>query len=375
VTIGDQPDALTVRLGFDRRVDVAGDSVMIDDDGPDLSDGQAIVPQSDDHALQPWLPDLTHDDQSRVDDFITRASATATLRAYRSDWRLFCTWCDTRGYRALPATPAIVAAFLSELATTGSAFSSGRALSKASIGRRLAAIVFAHRAAELEPPTTQAGAAALDKVMRGIRNTKRGERPAKKRPADGDVLRDMMRTITGTTLQDYRDRALLSLGMMGAFRRSELVAIEVAHIAEDPRGLIIHIPVSKGDQEGRGQSVAILDGRRMEPVRHYRAWLEAAEITSGPVFRRLTPHGRVTAHAISPQTVALVVKARAAAAGYDPTLFAGHSLRAGFLTEAGRQGANLFKMKEHSRHKSLEMLSEYVRDQEAFPNHAGEGFA
>ena len=113
----------------------------------------------------------------------------------------------------------------------------------------------------------------------------------------------------------------------------------------------------------------------MEPVRHYRAWLEAASITGGPVFRRLTPHGRVTAHAISPQTVALVVKARAAAAGYDPTLFAGHSLRAGFLTEAGRQGANLFKMKEHSRHKSLEMLSEYVRDQEAFRNHAGEGFA
>jgi hypothetical protein len=113
----------------------------------------------------------------------------------------------------------------------------------------------------------------------------------------------------------------------------------------------------------------------MEPVRHYRDWLAVAQITAGPVFRRLTPHGRLTQHAISPQTVALVVKARAAAAGYDPALFAGHSLRAGFLTEAGRQGANLFRMKEHSRHKSLEMVSEYVRDQEAFRNHAGEGFA
>jgi site-specific recombinase XerD len=210
------------------------------------------VTRSESEALQPCLPDLTHDDQSRVDDFIFRASATATLRAYRSDWRLFCTWCDARGYRSLPATPAVVAAFLTELATTGSAFSQGRALSKASIGRRLAAIVFAHRAAELEPPTTQAGAAALEKVMRGIRNTKRGDRPAKKRPADGDVLRDMMRTIKGASLQDYRDRALLSLGMMSAFRRSELVAIEVPHVSKDPRGLIIHIPGSKGDQEGRG---------------------------------------------------------------------------------------------------------------------------
>ena len=348
---------------------------MIKGGSPGVDADEQRLTLIDSHAVQPWLPDLTVDDQSRVDEFITRASASATLRAYRSDWKLFCAWCEARGYQALPASPHVTAAFLIELATTGSSHSNGRSLSKASIGRRLAAIVFAHRAAQVEPPTTQVGATALEKVMRGIRNTKRGERPAKKRPADSDVLRDMVRTITGTSLQDYRDRALLSIGMMGAFRRSELVAIDVSHVSEDPRGLIIHIPVSKGDQAGRGQSVAILDGRRMEPVRHYRAWLEAAAINNGPLFRRLTPHGRLTAHSLSPQTVALVVKARAAAAGYDPTLFAGHSLRAGFLTEAGRQGANLFKMKEHSRHKSLEMLSEYVRDQEAFRDHAAERFA
>lgn len=153
------------------------------------------------------------------------------------------------------------------------------------------------------------------------------------------------------------------------------MAIRIADVAGDPRGLIVTIPFSKGDQEGRGQSVAILDRRRMEPVRHYRAWLDVAGITAGPVFRHLKPHGRITEYAIGAQTVALVVKARAAAAGYEPARFAGHSLRAGFLTEAGRQGANLFKMKEHSRHKSLEMLSEYVRGQEAFRDHAAERFA
>jgi site-specific recombinase XerD len=83
----------------------------------------------------------------------------------------------------------------------------------------------------------------------------------------------------------------------------------------------------------------------------------------------------LTEQRISAQTVALVVKSRAAAAGYDAVMFAGHSLRPGFLTEAGRQGANLFKMKEHSRHKSLEMLSEYVRDQEVYRDHAAERFA
>ena len=72
--------------------------------------------------------------------------------------------------------------------------------------------------------------------------------------------------------------------------------------------------------------------------------------------------------------MALVVKARAAAAGYDPAGYSGHSLRAGLLTEAGRQGASPFKMKDHSRHRSLEMVSEYVRDQERFRDHAGDRF-
>ena len=347
-----------------------------DDDGATDRQVLATIASLDPAPASLDLPhDLIQSDRARVDHFLARASADATLRAYRSDWRLFTTWCDARGYASLPASPIVTAAFLSELASDGSVHSQGRPLSKSSIGRRLAAIVFAHRAAELEPPTAQAGAAALDRVMRGIRNVKRSDRPAKKRPADSDVLRDMVRHITGSALIDYRDRALLSIGMMGAFRRSELVAIDVADVAEDPRGLLVTIPFSKGDQEGRGQIVAVLDGRRMEPVRHYRAWLEAAGITEGAVFRRLTPHGRLTDKPLSPQTVAQVVKARAAAAGYDPALFSGHSLRAGFLTEAGRHGANLFKMKEHSRHKSLEMLSEYVRDQEAFRNHAGEGFA
>jgi integrase len=199
-------------------------------------------------------PDLNQSDRARVDHFLARASADATLRAYRSDWRLFTTWCDTRGYASLPASPIVTAAFLSELARDGSAHSNGRPLSKSSIGRRLAAIVFAHRAAELEPPTVQAGAAALDRVMRGIRNAKRSDRPAKKRPADSDVLRDMVRHITGSALIDYRDRALLSIGMMGAFRRSELVAIDIADVADDPRGLLVTIPFSKGDQEGKGRA-------------------------------------------------------------------------------------------------------------------------
>ena len=69
-----------------------------------------------------------------------------------------------------------------------------------------------------------------------------------------------------------------------------------------------------------------------------------------------------------------MVKARAEAAGYDPCQFSAHSLRAGFLTEAARQGANVFRMRDHSRHKSLEMVGEYVRNHDLFRDHAGDKF-
>ena len=62
------------------------------------------------------------------------------------------------------------------------------------------------------------------------------------------------------------------------------------------------------------------------------------------------------------------------AAGYDPASFGGHSLRAGFLTAAARLGASIFKMREVSRHKSMQVLADYVRDAELFRDHAGEGF-
>jgi len=335
-----------------------------------------------------YLPELAPTDQERVNAFARRGRAEATLQSYKSDWNLFLAWCTERRYRPLPATPATVAAFLTELAETG--FSpaveqrtkTGRLrtphlakpLKRSTIDRRLAAIVFAHRMAKVEPPTSQPGAGDLNLVVGGIRRTKKGEDVIKKRAADGDILRDMLRSIVGNDLRAHRDRALLAIGMGGAFRRSELVAITVARVSRDPEGLTIIVKSSKTDQFGEGQSVAVLDGPRLEPVRHYETWLAQAGITSGPVFRKLTPQGRLTDKAMSTKGVALVIKAAAAAAGYPPELFSGHSLRAGFLTEAGRQNANLFKMRQHSRHASVDMVAEYVRDTERYRDHAGKGF-
>jgi integrase len=316
--------------------------------------------------LSPALPGLTLDDIDAVERYVGKASADATKRAYTSDWRIFVAWCDERAMPSLPSAPAAVAAFLAQEADRG--------VARSTIGRRLAAIVFAHRAAGLIPPSEQVGAAVLDRALRGIRRDKRTQRPTKKHAADGDILRDMLRGIVGEDIRSSRDRALLAIGMGGAFRRSELVALQLADVKQVPAGLEILVPFSKGDQLGQGELVVIPDRPRIAAVALLRAWIDTAAITEGPLFRKLTPQGRLTAKPMSDRGVALIVKARAAAAGYDPSLFSGHSLRAGFLTEAGRQGANPFRMKEHSRHKSLEMVGEYVRNHELFRDHAGDKF-
>ena len=66
--------------------------------------------------------------------------------------------------------------------------------------------------------------------------------------------------------------------------------------------------------------------------------------------------------------------ARAAAAGLDPTRYAGHSLRAGFVTAAARAGADVWKIQQVSRHRSVQVLGGYVRDARLFEGHAGDSF-
>ena len=147
-------------------------------------------------------------------------------------------------------------------------------------------------------------------------------------------------------------------------------------VVRAPEGLRVTIRRSKGDQEGAGATIAIPAGRRLKPVQHLDAWLERAGIDEGPLFRRLSQCGtRVLPARMSDRSVAEIVKARAKAAGLDPARFSGHSLRAGFLTAAAQAGASIWKMQEQSRHKSLDVLSGYVRSARLFDDHESKDFA
>jgi integrase len=209
-------------------------------------------------------------------------------------------------------------------------------------------------------------------VLSGIRRTI-GAAPVRKRAATSDMVIAM--SATGTSLRALRDRAIILLGFAGAFRRSELVALDVEDLEEAPEGLLVAIRRSKTDQEGIGRKIAIPRGEIACPVAALRAWLEAAGITEGAVFRRVFNKRaqRVTDKRLAARNVATIVKTAAAKLGLEAAAFAGHSLRAGFVTSAVKRGANLIKITDVTGHRSLEMLKTYSRDAEAFVGHAGAG--
>lgn len=369
--------------------------MMADDDGTGVGtggNGALVVPAG--------LPGLLADEVARTHAYLDAARASATHRAYAADWRIFTGWCAARGLSPLPAAPGTVAVFLSAMKDGDPAADPPRAPRRiATLSRYLAAINDRHREAGLLTPGEQDGGHLLRKTFAGIRNT-HGVRRTQKAAVDGDRLGRMLRGIAGDDVRAVRDRALLAIGMAAALRRSELVALTFDDVEFVGEGLRLFIARSKTDQAAQGVWIAIPEGRHVRPKALLLEWLRVAAITDGPLFRKLAeirtrrrgpdgaaltaPDGRplwqwagdrVQPAPMSAQGVAIVVKARAAAVGLDPALFAGHSLRSGFLTEAARQpGANIFKMREVSRHRSLEILAEYVRNHDLFRDHAGDGF-
>lgn len=314
---------------------------------------------------QPMLPAILNAKIERAAAYAKAARAASTRRAYDSDWAIFTAWCVAHGLIALPATPEVVAVFASDQATAG--------FNPATINRRIAAIGHHHRAGGHPAPTAQPTAGRLAEVMAGIA-AEHGGAKRRKRPADAAALRTMLQTIEGDGLRAVRDRAIMAIGMAAALRRSEIVALQVDHVTLVPQGLRLTIARSKTDRAGHGAVIAIPEGSRLRPKALLLAWMAAAGHADGPLFRRLSRSDMLTPAAMSDRAIARLVQQYAAAAGYDPTQFAGHSLRAGFLTEGAAQGATIFKLQEVSRHKSVQVLSDYVRNAELFKDHAGERF-
>lgn len=176
----------------------------------------------------------------QVRQAIEDARAANTRRAYRADWAHFAGWCEEQGEAALPADPATVARYL---------VAHAKVLKKATLTRRLSGISVAHQLAGLDSPTSDV---LVRTTMQGIRRQKVDEQETQKDPAVTQVIRKLVGTFDESS-KGIRNRAMLLIGFAGAFRRSELVSLNVQDIKATREGLVVTLRRSKTDQEGQGQ--------------------------------------------------------------------------------------------------------------------------
>jgi integrase len=282
--------------------------------------------------------------------FAKRAKADRTVTEYAAQWRRFDAWCAVRGLNSLPCQPQTLALYLASLAER---------LKVASIAMALAAVCAKHRTAGHSDPQASP---IIGELWAGIRRSL-GSEQRRVAPLLTEDLHTIARAMPHT-LAGKRDRALLALGLGGAMRRSELCALTVEDVKfQASGGLVLRIRRSKTDQEGKAARIGIARGgsRMTCPERNLRAWLEASRIKSGPLFRSVNGE-RIGRSALSGRTIANIIKRAVEAAGLDPELYSGHSLRAGLATSAARAGKADRAIMQQGRWSNRATVDRYVRD-------------
>ncbi|MBF6170811.1 site-specific integrase [Nocardia blacklockiae] len=337
--------------------------------------------------------------------YLEASQSPNTVRAYRSDWIAWSAWCAAEGRQALPADPLDVAVYLAAAADTRKAGGEW-AFSAATLERKSAAIAAVHAANGLPSPTRTD---VVRLTLRGIRRTRRTQ-PNRKRPV---LLHTLEQLLAGLPTPGWpteparrRDALVLLVGFAGALRRSEIAGLRIAdvrvdldHATGEPI-LLIQLPATKTDPTGAaGQRVALPRGHRPRtcPVcafadwmrlreNHFqrgtdglRTWLAEAAPADGaihrchaftgttltdpdlPLFPTISRHGGIGSEAMSGRAVAELVKRYAARAGLNPDLFSGHSLRAGFATQAALGGASDREIMRQGRWSNPRTVHGYIR--------------
>ncbi len=303
-------------------------------------------------------------------DYAGDSLAPATRRAYARDWHDFAAWCRAQGAdpTILPIHPVLVAAYLASLVP---------GLARSALNGRVAAIAWHHRT---HGHVWVPGHPAIRETLRGI--ARQHGKPVRPAAALTSVEIKRLLATCADDLAGWRDRALFLAGFAGAFRRAELVAIDVVHLRFDAQGVTIHIPRSKRDQEGKGADVTLPRMRTADtspvsdtaaadgdgvgvtcPVRALEHWLRRARLKRGPVFRHVTAHGTLEDR-LSADGVRKILLRRAAMAKLTVDArerLSPHGLRAGFITEAYLAAAPDEQVMAHTRHADLSTMRGYRR--------------
>ena len=277
------------------------------------------------------------------------SKASNTLRAYKSDYKDFASFCLKNGFKPMPSEPKIISLYLTYLS---------KSCKFSTLKRRLASISVIHRLSGHYIDTKHP---MITENLMGIKRIKGSYQKAKK-----PILINDLKLIVDVIDEDKKEknrlknRALILVGFAGGFRRSELVAIVYEDVEFVMEGVKIFVKRSKTDQSGEGMTKAIpyFSNSAYCPVISLKKWIEKSEIKSGKIF------------AMSDKSVALTIKKYTAIAGLDSNKYSGHSLRSGFATSVAELGAEERSIMSMTGHKTTQMVRRYIQEANLFKNNA-----
>ena len=291
------------------------------------------------------------------------SKANNTIRAYKSDFKDFSLFCVKNGFKSLPTDPKIISLYLTHL--------SSREAKMSTLKRRLVSIGVIHKLKGHYLDTKHP--AIIENIM-GIKRRKGSVQKGKK-PLLINSLRVIINVIDEQNKEEIkklRDRSIILIGFSGGFRRNEIVSLNYDDLDFVAEGLKISIRRSKTDQFGEGSIKALpyFDSSQYCPVASIKKWIEIANISSGPLFRRFSKGSKLTDNRLTDQTVALLIKEYLVLAGIDSKNYSGHSLRSGFATSAAESGVEERSIMAMTGHKSTEMVRRYIKEANLFKNNA-----
>ena len=335
-----------------------------------MTEDLSLVPASNlNHAMSAQLARAS----AKVAGFLEAGlqGAANTERAYTSDLKSYVAFCQQHGLRAVPADVDTLTEYVAHLATAKPEPAPGSSRTKkkgqqpltrphalATIKRHLAAIRKAHQLAGHRLPATLD---ALNIVMEGIARTL-GKRQDQAPAFSVEELKGAIRRIDLDTSAGIRDRALLLLGFAGAFRRSELVDLNLEQLEFTERALLVHLAKSKTNQYGAVEDKAIFYAPNADycPVRCLRAWLTLLGRTTGPLFVKI-PRA-------APGHLALPSDKRLSDISINKLVqkrlgpgYSAHSLRVSFVTVAVLNGQSHKAIKNQTKQKTDAMIERYTQ--------------
>tara|TARA_B100000989_G_scaffold214414_1_gene163033 strand:+ start:51 stop:1004 length:954 start_codon:yes stop_codon:yes gene_type:complete len=290
------------------------------------------------------------------------SKAKNTLRAYKSDFRDFGSFCVKHGLKSLPSEPETISLYLTYLS---------KYFKISTLKRRLVSIGVVHKMKghylDTKHPIIIENLMSIKRVKGSIQKGKK--------PILINNLKQIINVINELKINEIvkqRNKALILTGFGGGFRRSELISINYDDLEFVEEGLKIFVKNSKTDQYGEGmiKGIPYFNTATYCPVINLKNWLEISKIKCGPIFRRFNKGSTLTDHRLTDQSVALIIKECLKLSSIDNNNFSGHSLRSGFATVAADAGADERSIMAMTGHKTNQMVRRYIREANIFKNNA-----